>query len=91
MALQIRQSTQFRRDIKRLGRQSADLSLLEAVIITLVAEEASDEKYRDHLLTRNWRGHRECHIRPDWLLIYRLTDDELQLVRTGGHSELFGA
>lgn len=91
MALQIRQSTQFRRDIKRLGRQSADLSLLEAVIITLVAEEALDEKYRDHLLTGNWRGHRECHIRPDWLLIYRLTDDELQLVRTGSHSELFGA
>lgn len=91
MALQIRQSTQFRRDIKRLGRQSADLSLLEAVIFALVAEEPLDEKYRDHLLTGNWRGHRECHIRPDWLLIYRLTGDELQLVRTGSHSELFGA
>lgn len=91
MTLQIRQSTQFRRDIKRLGRQSADLSLLEAVIKTLVAEEPLDEKQRDHLLTGNWRGHKECHIRPDWLLIYRIVGDELQLVRTGSHSELFGA
>lgn len=91
MTLQIRQSTQFRRDIRRLGRQGADVSLLETVIKTLAAEETLDEKYRDHLLTGNWQGYRDCHIRLNWLLIYRIIEGELQLVRTGSHSELFGA
>jgi len=88
--LKIRQSTQFRRDIKRLSRQDTDLSLLEAVIKKLVAQEPLEERYRDHPLTGNWRGYRDCHLQPDWLLIYRIHDDELQLVRTGSHAELFG-
>lgn len=90
MPLTIRQSTQFRRDIKRLLRSGADLVKLEEVIETLVDEQALDSRYRDHSLIGNWKGHRECHIQPDWLLIYRVTGDELQLVRTGSHSELFG-
>jgi len=49
-----------------------------------------EEKYRDHPLTGNWRGYRDCHIQPDWLLIYRIADVELQLIRTGSHAELFG-
>jgi mRNA interferase YafQ len=47
------------------------------------------EKYRDHYLTGNWRGHKECHIKPNWLLIYQLTEDKVILTRTGSHSELF--
>lgn len=90
MARQVRQSTQFKRDIKRLMRQGADLTKLEAIVIRLVAELPLDERQRDHALSGNWRGYRDCHIEPDWLLIYRVVDDELQLTRTGSHAELFG-
>jgi mRNA interferase YafQ len=89
MALTIRQSTRFRRDVKRLRRQGVDLAQLEAVIVALVAQESLDERYRDHTLVGNWKGFRECHIQPDWLLIYRIESDELQLARTGSHAELF--
>jgi mRNA interferase YafQ len=88
--LRIRQSTRFRRDIKRLARQGADLAELETVMKALAQQGALDDKYRDHALIGNWRGHRDCHIRPDWLLLYRVIDDELQLVRTGSHADLFG-
>jgi mRNA interferase YafQ len=90
MALTIRQATKFRRDVKRLKRQGVDLVPLQAVIVTLVAEKSLDERYRDHLLVGNWRGFHECHLQPDWLLIYRIERDELQLARTGSHAELFG-
>lgn len=90
MALPIRQSNKFRRDVKRLRRQGADLSLLEVVIIKLVTQEPLDERYRDHVLIGSWSGFRECHIQPNWLLIYRIENDELQLARTGSHAALFG-
>ena len=90
MALAIRQSTRFRRDVKRLRRQIFDLSKLESVVSALVAEEQLDQRYRDHALVGNWIGFRECHIHPDWLLIYRIESDELQLARTGSHAELYG-
>ncbi len=90
MSLAIRQSTKFRRDVKRLQRQGSDLSKLEAVVVALAAQEPLDEQYRDHALIGNWKGYRDCHILPDWLLIYRTEHDELQLVRTGSHAELFG-
>ena len=90
MALAIRQSTRFRRDVKRLRRQNFDLSELESVVSALVAEEQLDQRYRDHALVGNWIGFRECHIHPDWLLIYRIESDELQLARTGSHAELYG-
>jgi mRNA interferase YafQ len=91
MTLSIRQSSQFRRDVKRLLRQGLDLAKLEAVVETLVIPELLNERYRDHSLQGNWKGYRECHIQPDWLLIYRINTIGLQLVRTGSHSELFGA
>jgi mRNA interferase YafQ len=87
--LTIRQATQFRRDMKRLQRQGADLSKLRAVIARLAAQKPLDERYRDHALVGNWRGFRECHLQPDWLLIYRIEREELQLARTGSHAELF--
>ena len=90
MPLKIRQATRFRRDVKRLRRQGVDLAKLQAVVVTLAAQRLVDEKYRDHALVGNWRGFRECHIQPDWLLIYRVEGEELQLARTGSHAELFG-
>jgi mRNA interferase YafQ len=90
MSLIIRQATRFRRGVKRLQRPGADLSKLQTVIVSLAAQEPLDERYRDHALVGNWRGFRECHIQPDWLLIYRIAGEELQLARTGSHAELFG-
>lgn len=89
MPLIVRQATSFRRDVKRLLRQGVELSLLEAVVETLVAQQQLDARYRDHPLVGNWKGYRECHLQPDWLLIYRVADDELQLVRTGSHADPF--
>ncbi|VAW43479.1 mRNA interferase YafQ [hydrothermal vent metagenome] len=89
MSLTIRQSGRFRRDIKRLKRQRADLAKLETVIRHLVAQETLAKRYHDHYLVGNWKGFRECHIQPDWLLIYRIEDKELQLARTGSHAQLF--
>tara|TARA_B110000093_G_scaffold99639_1_gene107146 strand:+ start:1040 stop:1231 length:192 start_codon:yes stop_codon:yes gene_type:complete len=63
---------------------------LAKVIRTLQAGEALEEGYRDHLLIGDYADHRECHISPDWLLIYRATETELILVRTGSHSVVFG-
>ena len=90
MPLLLRQSTKFRRDVKRQLRTGVDLSRLEAVIEILVVQQPLEDRYRDHPLIGNWKGYRECHIQPDWLLIYRTTDDELQLARTGSHVDLFG-
>ncbi|MEZ5691224.1 MAG: type II toxin-antitoxin system YafQ family toxin [Rickettsiales bacterium] len=87
--LTIRQSTLFKKDLKRLKKSGVDLSKLELIVIKLVKEEKLDKKYRDHILVGNWKGFRECHIAPDWLLIYRVEDGELQLARTGSHSKLF--
>ena len=91
MVLKVRQSTRFRRDVRRLSRQGAELSKLETLLKDLVAQEVLDQQYRDHPLRGNWQGFRDCHIEPDWLLIYRIDEDELQLARTGSHAELFGS
>jgi mRNA interferase YafQ len=90
MPLVIRQSTQFRRDVKRLLRQGVNLSRLEAIITTLATQESLEVRLRDHALVGDWYGFRECHIQPDWLLIYRIEDNELRLARTGSHAQLFG-
>ena len=92
---QIIQTKQFKSDFKKIarsGRYQADEIL---TVIQLLAEgKTLAEKYRDHTLTGEWQHHRECHIRPDWLLIYKIEDSHhvtlLKLVRTGSHSELFG-
>jgi mRNA interferase YafQ len=59
------------------------------VIEKLAAQERLDAKYRDHPLSGNWKGFRDCHLEPDWILIYRTSEDTLTLARTGSHSELF--
>ena len=79
----------FKKDLKKLKSSNRNEDDLLDVIDFLSNEEALDTKYRDHALTGNYVGHRECHLAPDWLLIYRTTETELVLVRTGSHSELF--
>jgi mRNA interferase YafQ len=87
----IRTTAQFRRDVKRCQRQGKDMSLFKVLNETLIAGQTLPEKYRDHALMGNWRGHRDCHITPDWLLIYRIDADEqeIEYVRMGSHAELF--
>ena len=89
--LQLVTTTKFRKDYKRIKKRGYDLYHLEKVIDILLREEPLDQKYRDHALTGNYIGFRECHIQPDWLLIYAISDSELILTasRTGTHSDLF--
>ena len=91
MALKLVATSQFKKDYKRAKKRGLDLSELRAVLDTLCAEELLDERYRDHALTGNYAGFRECHIRPDWLLIYAIDKGMLILTasRTGTHSDLF--
>ncbi len=81
----------FKRDLKLAVKRKYDISKLEEVVELLLAGESLPEKYLDHKLTGNWAGHRECHIEPDWLLVYYLENDllTLTLTRTGTHSDLF--
>ncbi len=87
--LRILEVKSFKRDMKRLKRGNFDFSKLSVIILKLAKKEKLEAKYSDHLLTGNWKGHRECHIAPDWLLIYKIKDNDLLLIRTGSHSELF--
>jgi mRNA interferase YafQ len=83
---------QFQRDLKRLRRGGHDLSLLKAAMQSLIAGEQQPLHCKDHKLLGAWRGRRECHLRPDWLLIYKLDPDRKLIVfeRTGSHADLFG-
>jgi mRNA interferase YafQ len=83
------QTKQFKKDIKRMRKRGKDLEKIKAVIDLLVAEEPLPPKNRDHKLGGNWIGRRDCHIEPDWILIYKLTEGELLLERIGTHSDLF--
>ena len=87
--LELVRKSRFKKDFKKLLSSGKDLGKLAEVIRRLQAEEVLEERYRDHLLIGNYAGHRECHLSPDWLLIYQTTETELILVRTGSHSELF--
>ena len=92
MAREIVWTTQFKRDYKLAMKRHLRIDLLDDVIRMLSRGELLPEKYRDHTLTGNWIGYRECHLLPDWLLVYRVEDDilVLTLVRTGTHRDLFG-
>ena len=85
------ESTRFRRDLRRMQKRGKDLEKLKGVVRLLVEEQPLPERYRDHHLIGDWSGYRDCHIEPDWLLIYKIDRDEaiLTLVRTGTHTDLF--
>ena len=87
----VRPTKKFQKDLKRAQRRGYDLSLLTEILKKLANGESLPEKNRDHLLTGNFSGCRECHITPDWLLVYEIYEEELllYLTRTGTHSDLF--
>ena len=86
-------TTKFKKDLKKAKKQGKDLKHLSQVISKLQMDITLEPKYYDHALTSNWQGCRECHINPDWLLIYRLSNEGdlelVELVRLGSHSDLF--
>lgn len=90
--LDIVSSNRFKKDLKLAIRRGYKIELLDEVVRKLVSEEELEARYRDHALGGNYKGLRECHITPDWLLIYEIIDSELVLYlsRTGTHSDLFG-
>ena len=92
MAYKLRMTSTFRKDYKRMQKRGLDMTRLDEVIALLASGVNLDEKYHDHALSGNFAGHRECHIDPDWLLVYYTLDNilVLTLARTGTHSDLFG-
>lgn len=90
--LDVSYTSKFKKDARRMCRQGKDISKLDEVIAALRRREPLPPRMRDHDLSGSYRGHRECHVEPDWLLIYHIEEDVLTLtaVRTGSHSDLFG-
>jgi mRNA interferase YafQ len=93
MFYKIKRTAQFKHDYKLIKRRGYNVSLLMNVITILVSGKTLPLKYKDHVLSGDWVGYRECHIRPDWLLIYRVEQGNLVLIlsRTGTHSDLFSS
>lgn len=89
--LTIKYHTMFKKDFKRIKKRGYDISRIEKIVELLANEVPLPEQFKDHNLSGNYNGFRECHIAPDWLLIYQVNNNELVLVlsRTGSHSDLF--
>ncbi|WP_187850179.1 type II toxin-antitoxin system YafQ family toxin [Helicobacter pylori] len=87
--LKIKHHIFFKKDFKKLVKNGFDDSVLKEVILTLRKKEPLPPPFKDHALKRKWKPFRECHIKPDILLVYLVKDDELILLRLGSHSELF--
>lgn len=85
----IRRDTQFKRDVKRIQKRGKEMDKLKSVIRSLANADKLESKHRDHQLKGILKDCRECHLEPDWLLIYRIEGSELCLVRTGTHADLF--
>ncbi len=88
----VKTTAQFKKDFKLAMKRGLRIELLEDAIAVLAMGGTLPDRNRDHALTGDWVGHRECHILPDWLLVYRIEDEVLvlTLTRTGTHSDLFG-
>lgn len=91
MEYRLRTSNHFKKDLRKVLKQGYDSKLMDEVVVLLVAGKSLPAKYRDHALSGRWAGARECHILPDWLLIYQVEKEVLvlTLTRTGSHSDLF--
>ena len=92
MSLQVQWSTQFKKDYKLAIKRGWNIDILDETIRILASETVLPPKYNDHALTGNFKGFRECHVEPDWLLVYAVQKNVLTLTlfRTGTHSDLFG-
>ncbi len=82
-------SGRFKRDVRRAKKRGKDTDQLRAVLSLLIEQKPLPASYNDHPLRGDWSGFRDLHIEPDWLLLYRVQGDELQLARTGTHADLF--
>jgi len=82
-------TSQFKKDVKLMKKRGKNFEKFKQIIENLVMEIALDERYRDHALIGQYKGTRECHIEPDWLLIYETAETEIVLIRTGSHADLF--
>ncbi len=91
LVLKIQTTNQFERDYKRISRQGKDINKLTTTMDMLSQQKFLDNRYRDHKLKGDYTGHRECHIEPDWLLVYRINQNEetIIFVRTGSHADIF--
>lgn len=91
MKYTVKHTVRFKKDYKLALRQNKNIDLLQTLIVQLAQGETLPKECKDHNLTGNWIGHRECHIAPDWLLLYRYDQDVLVLTlsRTGSHSDVF--
>lgn len=91
--LTIEKTSRFKKDFKLMLKRGCDPKLFESVVTELIHQRPLASKYNDHPLTGNWKDFRECHIQPDWLLIYLIENDILTLTlsRTGSHSDLFNS
>lgn len=87
--LEVRYSTKFKKDFKTCVKRQYKMDLLQEIIDKLRVPETLPPKNRDHNLSGTYSGYRECHIEPDWLLIYKMNESELLLYRTGTHGDLF--
>jgi len=87
---EIKQTTLFKKDYRLAKKRGKNIQLLREIVIDLANDQSLPDKNRDHALTGDWRGFRECHITPDWLLVYKREDDVLvlTLMRIGSHSDL---
>ncbi|HEY0087249.1 MAG TPA: type II toxin-antitoxin system YafQ family toxin [Candidatus Lokiarchaeia archaeon] len=84
-------TNQFKKDVKKIKKSGkSDIQKLTDITEKLINEKKLEPKHKDHILTGNYKNHRECHIEPDWLLIYRIIGKEIFFIRTGSHPELFG-
>ena len=86
---EILRTSQFKRDVKKVKKRGKDTDRLKTVIVLLAQVRTLPAKYKDHQLKGVYKDCRECHVEPDWLLIYRVEANILQLIRTGSHSDLF--
>ncbi|NCX94163.1 MAG: type II toxin-antitoxin system YafQ family toxin [Gammaproteobacteria bacterium] len=82
-------TTQFKRDVKRMQKRQKDMEKLKTAVELLLSGKDIPKKMADHPLVGNYRGTRECHLEPDWLLIYTVLEDSIRLERTGSHADLF--
>lgn len=86
---QVSQTKQFARDIKRMKKRGKDIDKLKAIVKKLTQGSSLPPKNKDHALIGSWKPSRDCHIEPDWILIYTSNDESIRLERTGTHSDLF--
>ncbi len=80
---------QFKKDVRRMLKQGKDAVKIKTVMTALVEEDPLAESFRDHVLAGSFKDRRECHLEPDWLLVYKLVGDEIVFERTGTHADLF--